>query len=295
MEALFLNPKYFDSALDIIEDFAKEIFSGKDEIQKFKLSERFKSLLNINAPEKRCNPAKNLENSSRQVELPDEMWLKIIQYLPTKDLFGNFALSCKRFYDFSQDSSAIKHLQVKAINTWSKYESVNKIITASKALVQFTIIKSEDFVNELICQVFAYNPRLRILIINTKALNVETINTIAKSKLETLDLDLEKREFGQDEITGLCNIKTLKSLKMNPNNEIISTLAKNTTPIEAIDFLSAGQFMDNHVALNEFFKVKKNTLKAMSFKLTRDDTNVPLKNLNLCQNLEKIVMVRWHS
>ena len=39
----------------------------------------------------------NLEvNASRKVELPDEIWLKIIQNLPTKDLFANFALSCKK-------------------------------------------------------------------------------------------------------------------------------------------------------------------------------------------------------
>ena len=76
MEALFLNPKYFDSALDIIEAFAKEIFSGKDEIQKLKLSERLKNLLNLNDLEKSTELMQNLEvNASRKVELPDEIWL----------------------------------------------------------------------------------------------------------------------------------------------------------------------------------------------------------------------------
>ena len=296
MEALFLDPKYFDSALDIIEAFAKEIFSGNNEIQKFKLSERLKCLLNINAPEKSCNPLQTLEvKSSTQAELPDEIWLKIIQYLPTKDLFENFALSCKKLHNLSQDSKAIKSLLLNNINTWSKYESVTKVISKSKGLVQLISIQSEDFVNELICQTFVSNPNLRTLNINTKALNIETIITIAKSKVEFLDLDLENRELGQDEITALCNIKTLKSLGMNPNNQIISTLAKNSTPIEAINFLSAGQSLNNHVALNEFFKSKKDNLKAISFKLRRYDENVPLKNLNLCQNLERIVMARWHS
>ena len=104
MEALFLNPKSFELALDTIETFAKEIFSGKDEIQKLKLSQRLKNLLKLNNLEKSTELMQNLEvNASRKVELPDEIWLKIIQNLPTKDLFANFALSCKKFHNLSQE------------------------------------------------------------------------------------------------------------------------------------------------------------------------------------------------
>ena len=286
-----------DFSLDIIETLAKDIFSGKDEIQKLKLSERLKNLLNLNVPEKSLNPVQGVEVSSvRNVALPDEIWLKIIQYLPTKHVFGKLALTCKKFHNLSQDSNAIKYLQVKTINTWSKYENVNAIITSSKVLVQLTIIQSGDFDNELICQAFESNPRLRALRIKTKTLNTETINTIAKSKLEILDLNFEDLGIGLGHggVNGLCNIKTLKSLRMNPNNHVISTLARNSTPIEAIDFLLAGQYLDNHVALNEFFKSKKDTFKSISFWLPKYE-NVPLTNLTLCQNLEKIVMCGWHS
>ena len=72
-------------------------------------------------------------------------------------------------------------------------------------------------------------------------------------------------------------------------------MAKNSIPIEEIDFLLAGQYLDNYVALNEFFKCKKDTLKIMSLGLPRYDVNVPLKNLNLCQNLERVVLAKWHS
>ena len=103
-----------DFSLDIIETLAKDIFSGKDEIQKLKLSERLKNLLNLNVPEKSLNPVQDVEVSSvRNVALPDEIWLKIIQYLPTKHVFGKLALTCKKFHNLSQDSNAIKYLQVK--------------------------------------------------------------------------------------------------------------------------------------------------------------------------------------
>ena len=88
MEALFLNPKFFDSSLDIIETFAKEIFSGKDELQKLKLSERLKNLLNLNSLQRIFTPeVQDMEvDSSRNVELPNELWLKIIQNLPGRDV-----------------------------------------------------------------------------------------------------------------------------------------------------------------------------------------------------------------
>ena len=182
MEALSSNPKSFDLALDTFETFAREIFSGKDEIRKLKLSQKLKNLLNLNDIEKSTELMQNLEvNAPRKAELPDEIWLKIIQNLPTKDLFANFALSCKKFYNLSQDSSAVKYLHVKNINTWKKYCRVKYIITNSRVLVQFEIIQgSGDFDNALICQAFAFNPRLRNLRIKIKLLTSETINTIIK-------------------------------------------------------------------------------------------------------------------
>ena len=253
MEAFFLNPKYFDFTLDMIETFVKEIFSGKDEIQKLKLSERLKNLLNINDPE-------NLEvNLSEKMKLPDEIWLKIIQYLPTKDLFGNMALSCKKFHNLFQDSRAIKFLQVKYIDTLTKYGNVKNVIATSKAIVQLTIDQSGDFDNDLICQAFESNPRLRSLRIKTKNLKAETINIIAKSKIEALDLKLEGGKLGSDEVTALCNIKTLKRLKSNPNGQILSSLANNSIPIEELDFLYAGKVAS--ASLNAFLKSKKDTLR----------------------------------
>ena len=76
---------------------------------------------------------------------PDEIWLKIIQYLPTKDVFRNFALICKRFNNLTQDSSTVKYLQLTAIDTWQKFENVSKLISITKYLVELKINKGWDF------------------------------------------------------------------------------------------------------------------------------------------------------
>ena len=160
---------------------------------------------------------------------PDEIWLKIIQYLPTKDVFRNFALTCKRFNNLTQDSSAVKYLQLSAIDTWQKFEKVSQLISKSKSLVEFKIDKGWYFyfditwltkwksTNRLICQAFRSNPRLKSLKIKSKKLDSETFDTIVSSRIEFLDLDLENNELPSDGITRLCRIKTLKSLTLTPD------------------------------------------------------------------------------
>ena len=51
--------------------------------------------------------------AKRSVHLPNEIWLKIINYLKTKDIFGSFALINKYFNQLTPDISVIKYLQVK--------------------------------------------------------------------------------------------------------------------------------------------------------------------------------------
>ena len=156
---------------------------------------------------------------------PDEIWLKIIQYLPTKDVFRNFALICKRFNNLTQDSSAVKYLQLTAIDTWQKFENVSKLISITKYLVELKINKGWDFYFdnkcltklrslvgfdshkagdiELICQAFRSNPRLKSLKIKSKKLDSETFDTIVSSRIEFLDLDLENNELPSDGISRL--------------------------------------------------------------------------------------------
>ena len=148
------------------------------------------------------------------VDLPDEIWLKIIQYLPTKDIFGSFALVHKKFDNLTRDSSAVKYLQLRAIDTWSKFESVSKVIAKSKSLIKLKIDLSCDFDNELICQTFRSNPRLKALTINSTFLNIETFNIIVKSKIEFLDYFVDN-ELSPDEIARLCSIKTLTKLTLS--------------------------------------------------------------------------------
>ena len=295
MEALLTNSRSFDFALDILETFVKEIFSGRNENQKFKLCQKLQNLLSFHDPDKKIKHSQDLEvNSSRKVNLPDEIWLKIIQFLPTKDVFGSFALCCKKFHTLTQDPKAVKFLKLSKIDNEFKFENVMKVVERLNGIVELKINKEVGYYSdELICQTLKSSPKLKSLKVYTKYLSVKTAKMIAKSEIQVLDL--EDIELEPKQIIKLCNIKTLKSLKMLSNDRIIFSLARNDVPIEDIQFFSGPICNEFPEVLNDFFKKKKDSLKSFALELDEHDEEYPLNNLNLCQNLEEIVMFSWHS
>ena len=73
----------------------------------------------------------------RSIHLPDEIWLKIMNYLKTTDIFGSFALVDKHFNQLTLD---INYLQVKNIEgNPSKHYDVLKVLSRCEKLIQFSI------------------------------------------------------------------------------------------------------------------------------------------------------------
>ena len=117
----------FESSLKSIYNFVQGVVSGQDENKKIKLVEELKKLLemanNSNVAKKRSKsfdlkvPGKKIRVDYERVELPNEIWTKIMNYLPTKDIFKNFGLVSKRFHGLI---GGIKYLQAKIIDRGRK-------------------------------------------------------------------------------------------------------------------------------------------------------------------------------
>ena len=76
----------------------------------------------------------------RSIHLPNEIWLKIMNYLKTKDIFERFALVNKLFNQLTLDTGSIKYLQVKNIaGNLSKHENMMKVLSRCKTLIEFSI------------------------------------------------------------------------------------------------------------------------------------------------------------
>ena len=138
-----------DSVLRGIQKFAKDIFSGNDEVAKKKLCKDLHEITKIchcsNKVKKNKNQTlmggkrlTNFENdlkSSKKKKLeckklPNELWLKIMNYLNTKDLMTNMALVCKTFNSLTKD---VNYLELKEI-TELKFESAIKLLKTTTHL-----------------------------------------------------------------------------------------------------------------------------------------------------------------
>ena len=55
-------------------------------------------------------PDKKIKLNAGRLDVPNEIWTKIMNYLPTNNIFKNFGLVCKRFHGLT---SGVKYLQCK--------------------------------------------------------------------------------------------------------------------------------------------------------------------------------------
>ena len=74
-------------------------------------------------------------------KLPNELWMKILTYLPTYDIFASFALVNKHFHGLTLDPSAIKYLQIKDID-YHQVGKMKKVLKRCKNLKELSITKT---------------------------------------------------------------------------------------------------------------------------------------------------------
>ena len=128
------------------EHLVKEIYSCGDKIQKTELTKRLNSFLKICQNARKRRPTSNLDSEcdkkkikldkvEKKVVLPNELWTKIMNYLPSKDIFGSLCLVNKHFYQLSLDPSSITHLQIENIDTEDTSKKAVKVLKRCKKLI----------------------------------------------------------------------------------------------------------------------------------------------------------------
>ena len=110
-----MNRDNFQVCIDNFKKFVNKVFSGSDQAQKAILLEECQNVVKV-GQESKNNSMEAMElireEATNKAELPNEIWLKIIGFLETKDVFGNFALVCKSFNSLTLQPTAIKRLSI---------------------------------------------------------------------------------------------------------------------------------------------------------------------------------------
>ena len=146
----------FDCVVNNFEKFINEVFSSNDLTQKTKLVKKLEEF----------NTVGTLYKNSKSY-MPNEIWMKIMNYLKTKDVFGNFALVCKRFHGLTITPGAIKNIHLSYFRSAEdkfKIEKVSKVLERSHQLKSLAISDCcTSFLNTFAILAFQSCPRLKSL------------------------------------------------------------------------------------------------------------------------------------
>ena len=252
-----------------------------------------------------------LDSQPSQEVLPDEIWLKIMSFLKTKDLFKNFAQACKSFHRLSLDSSALKYLKLKDIKNDSQYEEIKKLLARSHFLRTLSFESSTNIYWSKLMSNYLNCSKINSLKIVSwmqdkqprfKHSHCRMLKRFAK---DLQHLELKGIHLDTQNVMDIAQIKTLKTLKISWTNshlftpENILEFAKNCYQLESIQFFNLRNWMMNvdgnsdnamkfKTAFNTFFEERKETLKSLSLaNFTSSSSYHLMDNLNLCQNLEE--------
>ena len=289
----------FTNTLNAFDKFVKEVLNGRNSYEKRKISEKIHQLDQL------CHFSKKRKAESEADvtgNVPNEIWMKIIGYLKTKDIFLGFGQVCKRFNDLTHDPTAIKSFEL--LNQYSVLgapgtQEVLKILRHSKSLKRIVLERNAPH-DLLIEEALFSNPLLKsVTLLSTWAKDsdwkiVECL-TEAKSIEHLAILDSRKgfeNKFLKMKIAGMKNLKTLKlDLRKGIDADFIEKMSVSCCNLETIELNISLEDPDGiQIAFDKLFKERKETLKSfILLQWSYDDENMNiLRNLSLCQNLEEL-------
>ena len=328
-----------ESVLNGIQKFVNDIFSGNDKEAKLKLCEKLHEIAKnchcsskimikpkTRTTRKRSKIFENVTSESQIVKtakleckkLPNELWLKIMNYLNTKDLINNVALVCKNFNSLTKE---VKYLELNNI-TELEVESAMKVLKTRKHLKEISVStksKNTKFMNQLIIQGLKSSKGIKsIKLLPTRFIGNGSLSNYTLHGFKRINnyckelehLQIRDVEFTSPKvISQIAQITTLKSFKISMTSTVMNgkftkqnvlDFANNCPNLEAISFYTnIGSKNINQMkhAFDTFFNSKKQTLQ--SFFISRsvfnhEDWDVNgscvLEKLDLCQNLEELVI-----
>ena len=319
-----LLEKDFERVLDFYEKFSESVIFQDTEERKIKLYDKFTKILKLKIPEnsrKRAIESEKGEaakkrklNQIKIPQVPDEIWLKIMNFMGSQTIFANFALVCKKFHRLTLDSGAVKGIKLCNIKSSEKYKNAMKVLKRSKNVDRVQIEYSSTYCSNFITQAFKSNPKLKSLIVNSECRKVEEEDwfKFTKSIKKVFGKHLEKMALGaidlndsQDDIMKeiLCqkNLKTLHLSQIYDTNIVINflnLLPKNCKKLSDVNFsyIICNDVNRIQLAFDNFFEEAKENLKILKCPRVYHDDGIVfipnsrweiiLKNLSLCQNLE---------
>ena len=315
-----LSEKDFDNVINFIEEFSESVMFQNDEKRKTKFCNLFQKIskhIEVQKAQKSVDFMKEEPKSKKEIimkfqkpNLPDEIWIKILNFLSCKDIFLNLALVSKHFYNLTLDSRAVKTIHLKEIKTAEKYENAMEVLKRSKNLYEVYILNSLKYCNNFIVQTFKSSPNLKSLAISRQSnnwfkLSKTAIESFGKN-LELLKLEGVYIEEAGEMMTKVFSQKNLKDLHVclryeNVVKTFLEKLPENCKNLQNIYF-DRTTLDDFHVPVvpisahfKTFFEKMKGNLESIRLNklYCQNSFNKPmmgqiLVNVGVCEKLQHL-------
>ena len=267
-----------------------------------------------------------LDKELREVVLPDEIWLRIMCHLNTKDLLITFGLVCKRFRCLSLDSKVfkvmVKYLELKNINDEVKFRGAMAVIKKAENLTGIRIESSREYWKQLMILALKKSSMKSLELLNNWCqfskkswFTLKDLKNMVEYGKQLEAITIRNTRIEPEDFKQIAYIKTLKSLQITDTNvytkkkcidvhcsiftpENIIAIAKNCQYLEAINIFSKRMYYPSLDEYNDwsssfdiFFNERKLTLKSLGldgfFSLAHTSF---LQNISICENLEELTL-----
>ena len=120
-----MDQNTFEVMIDNIDTFARKVFeSGTENKFQVRLMEKLDQIMKLgkiqnikwvpSVESMESNPCKKIKlDKGRNIDFPNEIWSKIIKYLPSEDVYQNLTLVSKRFQSLALDSGVFRVINLE--------------------------------------------------------------------------------------------------------------------------------------------------------------------------------------
>ena len=315
-----MDQNTFEVMIYNIEKFAREIFSSGMEAKfKVRLMETLDQIMklgksqDINWPpsteRKELRASENIKlEQERNMDLPNEIWSKIIKFLPSNDVYQSLNLVSKRFQSLALHSGVLRviNFQKRKISdekmNFLKTSTVPmKFIFGKSSLIvipgEMAISMTQNLKSLKFCSIYG----------GTEYLPRSSIDIIVQSNCKLQHLEIDAFYVPPNVMIQISRIKTLRTFRIFNKKmvvitpEVVNAFAENENKLENIEFNDIKHNYDSqygtlrgyedklNIAVNNLLEKKSSTLRSLKYANCArfNHASIPLTNLKLCQNLEE--------
>ena len=263
---------------------------------------------------KELSASKNIKlEQERNMDFPNEIWSKIIKYLPSDDVYQSLNLVSKRFQSLALDSGVLRVINFQKRKIGDEKMNFLKTSTLPMKFIfgKLSLIQKPGEITISVTQNLK-SLKFSSIYGGKHYLPNSSIDTIIQSNCKLQHLEIDAFYVPPSVMIKISRIQTLRTFRIFNKKtvvitpEVVNAFAENANKLENVEFNNIkhnynpynpygtlrdlkGESDELNIAVNDLLEKKSSTLRSLKYINCAQFINesIPLTNLKLCQKLEE--------